>query len=127
MAVSTPDASAVQEITSCGILTVDAIRNIIEDAALMVAGCVSGLDPSTQQSIVKYVAAHIISTTGLGGAAARRTSKRLGDAAESYATPTFGANLSGSSFGQMAIALDPSGCLATLGQRPAFFEVLTCR
>jgi hypothetical protein len=101
-----------------------AITALIGDAALIAEACpmVAGYDALRQIAIIKWLTAHLIAQQS--GQAGALTQKTLGDASESYASGQMGTNLQASRYGQQAIALDPSGCLAQLGQRRAFFKVL---
>jgi uncharacterized protein DUF4054 len=122
MPLTQPNAAAVRAIIETS-LTDDQVSSVIADAALLAEGCpaVAGYDPDRQSAIIKWLAAHLIASTARSGVL---TQKSLGDASESYARPATGLNLAGTSYGQQAIALDPSGCLARLGQQRAFFKVL---
>lgn len=73
-----------------------------------------------QAAIVKYLAAHL-ALSALGG---QKTQRALGDASETQAPGVLGMTLSGTTYGQQALALDTSGCLARLGRPGAKFEVL---
>jgi hypothetical protein len=97
---------------------------LIGDAVLIAEGCpvVATYDATRQAAIVKWIAAHLVAQQS--GKAGALTQKALGDASESYASAAMGAQLAGSRYGQQAIALDPSGCLAQLGMRRATFKVL---
>lgn len=104
-----------------------ALQSVIDDAALFVEGCpkVTTYDDARQKAIVKWVTAHMLASTNASGSGAL-TAKSLGDASESYARPTLGVGLSGTTYGQQAIALDPSGCLANLGKPKAMFRKVGC-
>lgn len=100
------------------------LQAVIDDAALIAEGCpsVAGYSGDRQAAIVKWIAAHLIGTqSGVAGALVQ---KKLGDAQEGYAAPTMGLNLQGSRYGQQALLLDPSGCLANLGKIRARFQAL---
>jgi len=103
------------------------LQAVINDAALIAEACpaVAGYPAARQASIVKYITAHLLagsagSSTGSGAI----TQKALGDASESYAAGQLGMDLKSSAWGQKALLLDPSGCLATLGRQSAYFKVL---
>jgi hypothetical protein len=122
MALTTPSVAAVRGIITTD-LTDPQVQAVIDDAALLAEGCpvVAGYPAARQSAIVKWLAAHMIASTARTGVL---TQKALGDASESYARAQVGLNLSGTTYGQQALALDPSGCLARLGQRSAFVQVL---
>lgn len=122
MPLATPEAPAVRTIIETE-LSDPQILSVIEDAALLAEGCpaVVGYPAGRQTAIVKWLAAHIIASTSKTGVL---TQKALGDASESYARAQTGQNLAGTTYGQQALALDPSGCLARLGEKRAFFRVL---
>lgn len=108
-------------------LTDAQIEEIMQDAYAMTARCIDSLPDATKKAIVKYVTAHIIS--GIPGASSFTgsgavSSESLGDASISFATRTMGTNLNGSTFGEMAIMLDPNGCLNRLGKGKATIDVL---
>lgn len=96
----------------------------IDDADAMTARCLSGQPDGVVRTINKWVAAHLIYSSGRGGDGQGLTSQRLGDASESYQRGQLGMGLSASYYGQQALALDPTGCLATLHLRRAGFTVL---
>ena len=124
MAVTLPTVAAVRVIITTS-LDDASVTAFITDAAAMVANCIASLDAAVQTTIVKYTTAHLISLSGNGGTDALMTSKRLGDASESYARPSGdGAGLSSTSYGKMAIGFDPNGCLATLGGKSVLMQVL---
>lgn len=105
-------------------LTDPQIEALIGDAALIAEACpmVASYAANRQAAIVKWLTAHLISQQS--GKAGALTQKALGDASESYASGAMGMNLQASRYGQQALALDPSGCLAQLGMRRASFRVL---
>lgn len=124
MALVLPTVASVRVLTSTALCDPE-IQDFIDDAAAMVEKCVAGLSATLQKTIIKYVAAHLIATSGAGGGdAAQITSRKLGDASRSYARAQTGTFLAGTSFGQQAMALDPNGCLANLGKPGITFEVL---
>lgn len=127
MAVTLPTAAQVRAIITTD-LTDDQIDSYVVDASLLVARCISVLDEVTQTTIIKYTAAHLIQSNGQasgeGFANTSVTSMKLGDASESYARAAVGSGMASTSYGQQAIALDPNGCLLTIGQRPVVFKVL---
>lgn len=118
MAIEKPTAADVQLIISA----TDAQANAaIEDAALIAEHCVACLSADRQKAIIKYLAAHLIASTNSG---ASKTSSKLGDAQDSYARAQLGDALKGTTYGQQAIALDPSGCLLGLGKIKALAVTL---
>ena len=105
------------------VLDDEMIQAYIDDATLMVSPCVLNYLPDRQAAIIKWTAAHLISSSpGNGGQTL--TSKRLGDASESYANVTPGEALKATSFGRQALSLDTDGCLLNLAQKPAIFKLL---
>jgi hypothetical protein len=98
------------------------VQVAINDVTLMAARCLALIaDEPTRDAIVKYLAAHlltIIDSTGAGVA----TSSKLGDASDTYKTDGFGRSLGSSNYGQMAIQLDPNGCLQRIGNPKATFQ-----
>lgn len=126
MALSKPSVADVRLVVVTAASDAS-ITAVIDDAALFAEGCpaLEGYSADRQSSIVKYIAAHMLALSGQ--AAGQLTAKALGDASESYAAPTMGSGLGSSSYGQMAITLDPSGCLANLGKVRAGFSVISRR
>lgn len=124
--VCVPTADEVRAILATS-LTDAAIESIIEDAELMVEDCIASMTCQRKTAIIKWVTAHLISSTssGTSGGTGVITSDSLGDASRTYAKPTLGSTgLFGSTYGQQAMALDPNGCLASLGMRKTLFKVL---
>lgn len=98
------------------------VTSIIADAALFAEGCISAYDDDRQTAIIKWVAAHMVQSTS-GGASL--TSDKLGDASQTYARSALSGNgLMATHYGQQAIALDASGCLARKGRAPASVQVI---
>lgn len=123
MAVETPTVAAVRVVITTS-LDDAAVQSLIDDAAALIDGqcsCIASLPSATQQSIVKWVAAYLISTVKQQGGGTL-TSDRLGDAARTYSTTGFGKQLASSAYGQNALLLDPTGCLARLGKARATIE-----
>lgn len=119
-----PTVSDVRAIITTSLAT-EAIASVIEDAYLMVEHCVASLSESRTKAIVKWVAAHLISSmSGSDGGKKTLTSFKLGDAQENYTQAALGEALKGTTYGQQAIALDPNGCIANLGKRKVSFTVL---
>lgn len=127
MALTLPTVDAVRAIITTE-LTDEQVQSYIDDAAVLVTRCVTPLTAAEQAVIIKYVAAHLILSNGFGSSEAATnvamTSMKLGDASETYSRATTGSGLAGTAYGQQAIALDPNGCLAHLGQRQIIFKVL---
>lgn len=103
------------------------IQANIDDAALVAEQCpaIVAASSAKQKSIIKWLTAHMMSMTGasVSKGSGVVTSDSMGDAARSYAAPTMGANLQGTSYGQRALLLDDSGCLVSLGEKLAFAEL----
>jgi len=121
VALSTPSVADVRLIIDTPVSDA-VITATIADAALIVGRCsaVANYGTDVQQAIIKYVTAHLLSIRS-GAAPGPLTSKSLGDASESYGGgATSGTQLAASAYGQQAILLDPTGCLATLGKTKAF-------
>ena len=98
------------------------ITAAIADTGLMAAKCLAAIsDEPTRDAVQKYLTAHLLTTISSGGAGVA-TSSSLGDASDSYATGHFGKGLRSSSYGQMAIALDPNGCVSKIGNPKATFQ-----
>lgn len=122
MALATPTTAEVRLTITTG-LSDDAVAQFVADAVLMAEDCsvIPTFSEAKQKAIIRFLAAHLIS---MNDASARKTSEKIGDASESYSTPVLGDNLRGTTFGQQAIALDSSGCLAKIGKMPMTFKVL---
>lgn len=125
--VTKPSAADVRIIITTE-MTDEQILAIVDDAALLAARCLSVLESDLQKAIIKYLTAHIIvqSPNGPGGGG-QLTSSSLGDASDTYASGQFGKGLSASSYGQMAIALDPNGCLVDIGKSRIGFATISKR
>lgn len=98
-----------------------ALAGVIEDAWLIAEHCIAGLDEIRQRSIVKWLAAHLVSSTD---SSALLASTKLGDAQDTFVRAVTGEGLKGTTYGQQALALDPNGCLARLGKARSTFEVV---
>jgi hypothetical protein len=120
----TIEAPTVDEVRAIVATSLDdyTIQALIDDALLMLEGlaCVEEASPEKQKAIVKYVVADMIAGTIATSGAGQVTSKKLGDASESYATNTEAGTFGKSSYWRQALMLAP--CLHTLGRRSAFFE-----
>ena len=98
------------------------VESIIDDAALFAEGCIASYSAERQTAIIKWIAAHMVQSTSGGGSL---QSQKLGDASETYARSSLsGDGLKGTHYGQQAIGLDPSGCLARKGRAPASVQVI---
>ena len=75
----------------------------------------SGLGTDVLREIERWVAAHMLASTKTRQA----TDEKAGTASVKY-SGQYGANLSSTSYGQMALTLDVSGALASLGGKAAF-------
>lgn len=132
MALSEPTVADVRIIFATS-LGDSAVQAFITDAVLFADGCpaVAGYSAERQAAIVKYLAAHLMFVGGhaTSGSASSgtKTQESVGDASVSYAAPganTFGLGLEASRFGQQALKLETSGCLARLGKpRPMLVRV----
>jgi hypothetical protein len=126
--MGTPTVDEVKAILpSVGATSDVTINAFISAAGLLVGRCpvVATYEDELQTEIKKWVAAHLLSI-GHTGRAGPVTQKALGDASESYASPALvgGKGLQATLYGQMAISLDPSGCLEKIGKLKATFSVL---
>lgn len=131
MAITEPTADEVRVIISTN-MTDAQIDAIVDDAVLLVEDCIEDLSAARQTAIVKYVTAHLIMTiqsgqSGVsdGEAGGLIQQESLGDASVTYTRPTLEAGgLKSTMYGLQAIALDPDGCLVTLGAKKGLFRVL---
>ena len=117
-----PTVKSVIEITGTDIGGA-VVSAIIDDAASLVSDCIVTYDAARQASIIKWVAAHLISSTAAGGEKVL-TSWKLGDAAETYGRASLGDGLRGTVYGQQALLLDTNGCLTGLGKGRASVQVI---
>lgn len=118
MAISKPTAAVVIALTGTA-FDAATVSAIIDDAALIAENCIKNYDATRQEAILKWLAAHLIASTGGEGVA---TSDRLGDASTSWARAPLGDALKGTTYGQQALLLDTNGCLAKLGRARATVE-----
>ncbi|QDP55372.1 MAG: hypothetical protein Tp176DCM1853251_56 [Prokaryotic dsDNA virus sp.] len=120
-----PTASEVIAITGTA-MSEALVSALIDDAALVVADstCFSGYSDEKQTAIIKWLAAHIVASTGPGAKTGALTSRKLGDAQQSFARATMGEGLRGTLYGQQALALDTNGCLAGIGKGRASVQVI---
>lgn len=106
-------------------VTDEVVEGFIDDAEALVSQCsaVASATDVVQKAILKYVTAHMLAN--LYGTTGALQSKALGDASKSYGSGsrTFGTGLAGTHYGQQALLLDPTGCLARLGRQRAFIKV----
>jgi len=96
------EAEVVPYVTSANILVTQALGS-------------SGLGTDVLREIERWVAAHMLASTKTRQA----TDEKAGTASVKY-SGQYGANLSSTSYGQMALTLDVSGALASLGGKAAF-------
>lgn len=98
----------------------DEVQSFVDDAILIAEQCPALVlsSVSIQKSAVKWLAAHLLSTSHSGVL----TQRTIGDATDSYAAPTLGAGLKSTSYGQRALLLAPE--LANVGRPDAQLWVL---
>jgi len=118
MATQKPTVAVVRLIVEGDFSDIQ-VQSVIDDAALMVEACVANYSADRQSAIIRWVTAHLFSMMPEGRFV---TSSKLGDASESYSAPKLGDSLAGSPFGQQALMLDTSGCLARIGRAIATVE-----
>lgn len=120
---ATPSVAEVRAVITTT-LGDEQVQARIDDAALIVDGCpaIVVMSDAQQKAIVKWVAAHLIASSTAEGA--QVLSKKLGDASETYSRASLGIGLAGTYYGQQALLLDPTGCLARRGRQRAFVKVL---
>lgn len=126
MTLSAPSVAEVRSIITTS-LTDDQVTAAIETATLVADGCpsIALMDATRQKAIVKWVTAHFISVQDEVKPSSRTlASKSIGDASESYVNASLGEQLRSTRYGQQALLIDTSGCLATIGQRKAFIRVV---
>lgn len=125
MSLELPTVADVRVIITTT-LTDDQITDQITLAEALASQCsgVSNASTTIQAAIVKYITAHFIAMISGGGGVVQ--SETLGDASKSYAVaqPSSGAGLNASRYGQQAVMLDTTGCLAKLGKPGIKFKVL---
>lgn len=103
----------------------DTIQSLILAARNSANDCIKGLADDLQIQILTWLTAHFIAMMNQGTSGSKAlTSKSLGDASESYNIVKVGEGLKGTSYGQMAIFLDPNGCLIKRGKMGVTWEVL---
>lgn len=99
------------------------VQAAIDTVLIMAAKCLAAMpDDATRDQVTKYLAAHLLTTTIDSGGSGITQSSSLGDASDTYAVSGFGKGLRSSMYGQTAIALDPNGCVAKIGNPRATFE-----
>lgn len=115
-----PTASDVKALTG---LDIDdaVVTAVIDDASLIADKCAADWSDAQETSIRKWLAAHLLASTHDGGVI---TSESLGDASESYKRAQVGDGIAGTTYGQQAIALDDTGCLARSGRAKASIGVI---
>jgi hypothetical protein len=117
-----PSAETVIALTGTG-LAAAVVSAVIDDAALLAEKCIRNLPGGRQEAILKWLAAHMLASTSDSGSQVL-ASTSLGAASDSFARGSLGDGLQSTTYGQQAIALDPSGCLARLGRARATIEVV---
>lgn len=116
-----PTASDVIALTGTSMAEA-VVASIIDDAALFAEGCISQYSDARQTAIIKWVAAHMVQATS-GGTSLQ--SQKLGDASETYARSSLsGDGLQATHYGQQALSLETSGCLAGRGRARASVQVI---
>lgn len=120
MPISKPLASDVIELTGTE-LSSSVVSLIIDDAALAAEKCLLTLGAERQESALKWLAAHMITATS-DQSSQTISSSKLGDASDSYAKGQLGQGISGSFYGQQALAIAP--CLAGFGVARSTIEVI---
>lgn len=115
-----PTPAAVKDLT--GSTASDTfVQTLIEDAAMLGGDCLAGIDGSKQETVIKYIAAHLMFLTG-DDATGELASKSLGDASKSWNRAPLGKGMYASQYGKIAASLLP--CLATLGNPTASIQVM---
>ncbi len=124
MAVEKPSVIEVKvAIPATSALSDGQVQAAINTAALVVERCISSLDEELQKEIVMYWAAGMLADMGVITGGGAITSDRLGDASRTFAQGG-GKKVASNSYKQIAIDLDPSGCLSRIGKGRATAEVL---
>lgn len=115
-----PTVAAVRRIFPQASADDAVVQDFIDEAALVASRC-AGLvaaAAANQSSAVKWIAAHLMAVGSSNGGV---SSESIGKASKSYAMGPMGDNLKSTVYGQRALLLDPSGCLARLGfPKPIF-------
>jgi hypothetical protein len=120
MTVTVANVRAVIKTTA----TDEQVTEAINTAVLMTTRCSSGWDTELTDKINTYVAAHVLTSTNVGGAGGLLVSESMGDASRTWQRAAVGTGIQGSSYGQMAVMLDPTGCLFNIGKRKPIMKVL---
>lgn len=120
MALSKPTAQSVIDLTGTGLPSA-IVQQIIDDAALLAESCLTPLSAERQEAALRWLSAHLVASTSDTGSQSL-TSQKLGDASESYGQAARGTGISGTTYGQQAIAIAP--CLGRLGRAPTSIEVI---
>ena len=104
--------------------TDDQLTQIIADSSMMIEQCavIEAMAAEKQKAVVRYVSAHLAMLQS--GSSGVMTSKTIGDASEGYASAPLGPGLKSTYYGQQALMLEPSGCLARVGLRSISFDVV---
>lgn len=120
MALQKPTPGDVIDLTGTKLDTA-VVSAIIDDAALIAEDCLSSLTGDRQKAALKWLSAHLVASTSDTGAAPM-TSKKLGDASKGWTRAQVGDGVSGTTYGQQAIAIAP--CLGRLGRPRASVGVV---
>ena len=120
MSLNKPTAQSVIDLTGTDLESA-VVGSIIDDAALLAEKCLENLDADRQAAALRWLTAHLIASTSDEGSKSV-SSSRLGDASDSYSSASTGDGISGTSYGQQAIAIAP--CLARLGRARASIKVI---
>lgn len=115
-----PTTESVQALLSVE-FTAATINAAITDAALMVEDC--GYTDSREEAIVRYLAAHLLSSSQPGGAGNVK-SENIDGTAYTLGGAVVGMGLKGSSFGQQALLLDKNRCLQDIDTKQARMDLL---
>ena len=118
MSINKPTAQSVIDLTGTSFSS-SVVQMVIDDAALVAVDCLQSADADTQEAALRWLTAHLIASTGREAVVA---SERLGDAQKSYYRSALGDGISGTTYGQQAIALLP--CLARTGRAKARITVI---
>lgn len=100
------------------------VQAFIDDATALVALCPCIAAGAIQDTIIKYIAAHLY-TVGKNKGAGGLVLDTLGDATRRWDNTTLGKGFEQTTYGQSALLYDTSGCLLGLGEKTAGFSVVT--
>lgn len=117
-----PTAAAVQ-----GLLIVPfpeaVVNGAISDAALIFADCLAKYPDEIGTALVKYLAAHLLSTSQ-AGARGNVQSQSVDGTSYTLASAALGDGLRGSSFGKSALLFDSLRCLPDPDKTPFSMDVI---